>query len=285
MQIYHLNAGTMRPPCARLVNGQGGFFERARLVCHILLVELKSGLMLVDTGFGLNDIAHRDAFPAAFRIIAPKLERSECAVEQMRALGYAPADVSHIVMTHLDRDHAGGLADFPNASVHLHRREHQSAVTSEIPARPGRYGSYQWEHRPRWIPYDRFDDDWFGLPSVRIDVDGETDVRLVPLLGHTTGHSGVAIKTAQGWMLHAGDSYYHRGLTATPPLPTPPMLGFLTRQAESDREQRLASEHRVRELRQRAELTMFCAHDPVEFDRLSAANPSAHPSAANRAAG
>ncbi len=285
MQIYHLNAGSMRPFSARLVNGQGGFFERARLVCHILLVELKSGLLLVDTGFGLNDIAHRKAFPAAFKVIAPRLERFECAIEQMRSLGYAGDDVHHIVMTHLDRDHAGGLADFPNASVHLHRREHQSAVTGELPARPGRYGSYQWAHGPRWVPYDRFDDDWFGLPSVRIDVDGGADVRLVPLLGHTAGHSGVAIKTGQGWILHAGDSYYHRGLVATPPSPTPPALGFLTRRAESDREQRVASEHKVRELRRRTDLVMFCAHDPVEFDRLSAANPPRRSSADISAAG
>jgi glyoxylase-like metal-dependent hydrolase (beta-lactamase superfamily II) len=276
----------MTPPSARLVNGQGGFLERARLVCHVLLVELQDGLMLVDTGFGLNDIAHRGAFPAAFlRLVAPRLDAAETAVEQIRAVGYTPDDVHHIVMTHLDRDHAGGLADFPSALVHVHRSEYRAAVTGEIAVRAGRYGSYQWQHGPRWKLHDRFDDDWLGLPSARIDVGRDTDVRLVPLTGHTPGHSGVAIKTEGGWMLHAGDSYYHRNKVITPPRLAPIALELLKRTAESDREKRLASERKVRELRQRAGLTIFCTHDPVEFDQLSAANPVHNPAPAPSTAG
>ncbi|MFD0510570.1 MBL fold metallo-hydrolase [Streptomyces aureus] len=33
----------------------------------------------------------------------------------MTGLGYAVDDVRHIVLTHLDLDHAGGLPDFPRA--------------------------------------------------------------------------------------------------------------------------------------------------------------------------
>ena len=57
MHVHHLNAGTMCPMSARLVNGQGGLFKRARLVCHVLLLETEDGLVLVDTGLGLGDIA------------------------------------------------------------------------------------------------------------------------------------------------------------------------------------------------------------------------------------
>jgi glyoxylase-like metal-dependent hydrolase (beta-lactamase superfamily II) len=33
---------------------------------------------------------------------------------------------------------------------------------------------------------------------------------MVPLLGHTAGHCGITLQTDGGWMLHAGDAYFHR---------------------------------------------------------------------------
>ena len=64
MQIHHLNTGTMCPMGRRLVNGTGSLFQRARLVCHCLLVETDDGLALVDTGIGLGDIATPDGWDA-----------------------------------------------------------------------------------------------------------------------------------------------------------------------------------------------------------------------------
>jgi hypothetical protein len=58
MRVYHLNASTMCPMGARFVNRSGGVFQRGRLVCHVLLVEANDGLVLVDTGFGMNDITN-----------------------------------------------------------------------------------------------------------------------------------------------------------------------------------------------------------------------------------
>ncbi len=39
MKIHHLNTGTMCPMGRRLVNGTGSLFQRARMVCHCLLIE------------------------------------------------------------------------------------------------------------------------------------------------------------------------------------------------------------------------------------------------------
>ena len=58
MRIHHLNTGTMCPIGRRLVNGTGSIFQRARMVCHCLLIETNDGLALVDTGIGLDDIAN-----------------------------------------------------------------------------------------------------------------------------------------------------------------------------------------------------------------------------------
>src|SRR3954447_11026301 len=96
MKIHHLNTGTMCPIGRRLVNGTGGLFQRARLVCHCLLVETRDGLALVDTGIGLGDIATPDRLGGRWlRQTAPRLDPAETAVQQVKALGYSPKDVRH----------------------------------------------------------------------------------------------------------------------------------------------------------------------------------------------
>src|SRR2546423_274253 len=145
MRIHHLNCGTLRPFGRRRVNGDGLPFQVARMVCHCLLVETSRGLVLVDTGFGLHDIAEgrgslvRSFLPGASklergRVLYPRFgiragfDRGETAVRQVAELGYSAGDVTDVVLTPLDRDHAGGLRDFPSGKVHLLDAERSAAM-------------------------------------------------------------------------------------------------------------------------------------------------------------
>src|SRR5690349_10843235 len=56
LRVHHLNCTTMCPPGGRLMDGRVGASGPAALVCHCLLVETDRSLVLVDTGFGLNDV-------------------------------------------------------------------------------------------------------------------------------------------------------------------------------------------------------------------------------------
>ncbi|MFN7134547.1 MAG: MBL fold metallo-hydrolase, partial [Myxococcales bacterium] len=58
MRIHHLNCTTMCPPGKRLMVGRSNAWGPALLVCHCLLLETPRGLVLVDTGFGLQDVWH-----------------------------------------------------------------------------------------------------------------------------------------------------------------------------------------------------------------------------------
>ena len=53
--VHHLHCGTMCPMCAPLY-GQKGLY--GKMVCHCLLIETDKGLVLVDTGFGMQDYLH-----------------------------------------------------------------------------------------------------------------------------------------------------------------------------------------------------------------------------------
>jgi hypothetical protein len=57
MKVHHIAAGAMCPLGRRFIQGEGSFFEPARMICHVLVVETSSRFAIVDTGFGLADIA------------------------------------------------------------------------------------------------------------------------------------------------------------------------------------------------------------------------------------
>jgi glyoxylase-like metal-dependent hydrolase (beta-lactamase superfamily II) len=268
MRIHHLNTGTMCPIGRRLVNGTGSIFERARMVCHCLLAETNDGLVLVDTGIGLGDIATPMRLGRKWvRQTTPRLDPAETAVQQVKALGFSPADVRHILLTHLDRDHAGGVPDFPKAKVHVHRREHDMAVANKIAAPKGRYITGQWQHGPDWAFYGEGGEDWFGFKGVRALGDREPDILMIPLPGHTLGHCGIAVRGKDKWFLHAGDAYFFHGeLQPKPRMPF--VLGIFQRRADMDRATRINNRERLRALKAAHgdEVTIFNSHDPVDYE-------------------
>jgi len=84
MRVYHLDCGTQYPYSARLVNGSGGILSPGLLVGHCLLIETREGLILVDTGFGLEDIADSTRPGRAFVAVArPRLDPEETAVRHV----------------------------------------------------------------------------------------------------------------------------------------------------------------------------------------------------------
>lgn len=110
MRVHHLNCGTCCPVGGRLFDGRSDKVFR-HLVCHCLLFESDAGLTLVDSGFGKSNIADPDGRLSGFfrKTNNIQLRPQEAAIAQIRALGFSPDDVRHIVVTHLDFDHAGGL--------------------------------------------------------------------------------------------------------------------------------------------------------------------------------
>lgn len=271
MRIHHLNCGTMRPFGGGLLSGSGHPFKAAELVAHCLLIETPAdGLVLVDSGFGTDCVARPAAVLGRSFLLStrPRLDLGETALHQVRALGHAPEDVRHIVLTHLDLDHAGGLADFPHATVHLHETEFAAATAPRTLGERQRYRAGQWAHGPDWATYATGDGErWYGFDAVRELRGLPADILLIPLAGHTRGHTGVAVRTGDRWLLHAGDAYFFRGeVDPVTPHCTPGLKFFQTivqadgtaRHRNQARLQGLAADHG-------AEIDIVSAHDPAEL--------------------
>lgn len=244
----------------------------ARLVCHCQLVETDGhGLVLVDTGFGSRDVddPYGRMSPLFVNMNRIQLDHRYTALEQVRNLGFSPRDVRHIVLTHLDFDHAGGLEDFPEARVHVLRAEAEEAEVRQGFIHRRRYRPEQWDDVRDWRFYDPSGENWFGFNSAR-DLDGlPPEILMVPLPGHTMGHAGIAIDTPEGWLLNAGDAYFYRHEMDEEPSCTPGLLAYQTLM-EENRAMRLRNQERLRDLANdpSANVRIFCSHDPVELEAL-----------------
>lgn len=255
-------------PLSRFMTGRGGVFGQGTLVCHCLLIETPAdGLVLVDTGFGLDDLADPARRLGPMRhLLGAVFDPAECARSQVEALGFRAADVRHILITHMDLDHAGGLSDFPEARVHLLADEKAAALAASGLRETSRFRAPQWAHGPNWQTYTPEGETWNGFACVRELVGLPPEVVLVPLVGHTLGHAGIAVQDGDGWLLHCGDAYYLRETIAPVPETAPGMRAF-QRAAATNYEQMLANQARLRELSARAsDVRLFCAHDPAELD-------------------
>lgn len=279
MRIHHLNCGTDCPVGGALFDGRS-HGVLGHLVCHCLLIETDAhGLVLVDTGYGLRDVADAGArLPLPWRLMLNiRLRTEETAIHLIEALGFSASDVRHIVLTHLDFDHAGGLADFPMATVHVMQREYDDATAPQA----GFVARHRWQNRQldgvdNWRRYGARGDPWFGFDAVR-DLDGlPPEILMVPLPGHTWGHAGVAIRQDDGhWLLHAGDAYFYRGEMRQARRRCTPGLRAYQRQMEVDATARITNQQRLRRLsiERRQSVTVTCAHDPVELERCRAGHP------------
>lgn len=263
MKVHHLNCGSMRP-----------WGAPRGLVCHVLLIEAGRGLALVDSGLGLLDAAapgRRFGFVRHF--VRPVFAEHETAVRQVQTLGYDPADVRDIILTHFDADHAGGLADFPHARVHLTAAENQASLHPRTQVEKGRYRRAQRAHQPMIIEHHPAEgESWQGFASAVELTDVAAGVVLIALPGHTRGHAAVAVDAGDHWVLHVGDAFYHRaqiGDDGRAPL----SLLAMERLVAADWSRVKANHVQLQELWAHADrgLILVNAHDPALLDRARAA--------------
>lgn len=270
MRIHHLNCGSMCPLGGHLMDGFTKGVGPAHLVCHCLLIESEQGLILVDTGLGINDVIrpHGRISPFFRSLLRPKLHHDETAAYQVRARGFRTEDVRHIILTHLDFDHAGGIDDFPNAEVHLMQQELRASQEPKGFITRRRYSPAQLTQSKTWTTYQSLGEKWLGFEAVRELKGLPPEVLLVPLFGHTEGHAGIAVETNSGWLLHAGDAYFFRDEMAPTYKCTSGLRAYQT-MMEVDRCKRQMNQRRLRELAAtKKEVRIFSAHDAVEYEHL-----------------
>ena len=216
-----------------------------------LLWETNRGLLLVDTGPGLEDYARVPMMMRAMALVTKMpMDPSEAAIHRLADLGYNPEDVRDIVLTHMHFDHCGGLPDLPHATVHVHRREYEAFRGRPRTFLDLAYIARHMAHGPDLVLYEHSGDRWFEFDAIRLPF--EPEMWLIPLFGHTRGHCGLAVRTEDGWHFHVGGAAAIGFSRAIPPWLTKLLVG--------------PHEARVRAFRRaHPEMTMTTSHMPLSF--------------------
>jgi glyoxylase-like metal-dependent hydrolase (beta-lactamase superfamily II) len=188
-------------PVASLVHGAhaDGVVD---LPFSFVLARNADRIVLVDTGFMREGSG--EAMSVKFGIpswISP--------LRMLEEMGVTPEAVTDIVLSHAHFDHMGSIGKFPNARLHIQKREILSWV--EAMALPPQFGFLTEIINP-----DDLRNAFDASVEHRLNlVDGDVD-NLLPGIhvrlgeGHTLGQQFVVINTAKGKLLVSGDCIYAR---------------------------------------------------------------------------
>ena len=126
----------------------------------------------------------------------------------LRSAGYTPEEINIVLVTHLHSDHVGGLTTqdgkrvFPNADVYVAKAESDFWLSSEIAAKaPKDAEPFFQSAQAIAAPYIRAGK-WHTFSGSESIVDG---MQLVPLAGHTPGHTGYEFSSKGQQILFCGD--------------------------------------------------------------------------------
>ena len=189
--------------------------QRIWLPVAAYLIEHRNGRLLVDTGWhramspkGVFDkdaqVAHLGS-KILYRVNQGIVPPGEALDEQLSVMGVKNEDITCLLMTHLDCDHASGLAAFRNVKkIVVTKEEFESAAKFSNAA-----VRYQ---RKWWDGIDFTFVEWNGTEGPAghsYDVFGDGSVVMVHIPGHSDGLCAVKITNEDGkFVLLAADGGY-----------------------------------------------------------------------------
>jgi glyoxylase-like metal-dependent hydrolase (beta-lactamase superfamily II) len=165
------------------------FFVACYLVAH------PKGTLMWDVGVIPDSAFKSDGSPVTER--ASTVNRP--LLPQLAALGYTPADITYLAMSHYHSDHTANANAFAG-STWLVRAAERDAMFAEKPAAIIEQGTFSALKTTKTTILDKDDYDVFG--------DGTVVIKSAP--GHTPGHQVLFLKLRKtGPLLVAGDLYHY----------------------------------------------------------------------------
>lgn len=259
--------GTRKPTLWWILFGR----RRVRLPINVYVVEHADGVVVFDTGQDRAVVTDSGYYPdriTAFlsrRIFDWDIGPEDTLAEQLRAAGYAAADVRKAVISHLHSDHVGGIAEIPEA--HLYASE-TGFEYMRGPDHPERFAVYRDRIElpsAKWntIPFAPSDDPALRPFMESFDLMGDGSLIVLPTPGHLAGSVSMLVRRGQrAPLLLIGDLTYDDAMLEQDELP-----------AIGDKQELIASFAKVRELRAHLPgLVILPAHDPRAAEKLAAAS-------------
>ncbi|MBQ9415436.1 MAG: MBL fold metallo-hydrolase [Clostridia bacterium] len=178
---------------------------RIWLPVRAFLIEHPKGKVLVNTGWNVS-VRERPLMtlgPMLFSV-KPYLPVGEAIGERLEMLGISPKDLKAVILTHMETDVAGGLAQVQQAQRILVNREMWLHANSIHPV----FNTVSRDWRGIRVRNYRFPQENHPDAELCRDVFGDKSVEIVPLPGRVRGAVGVRISWNGKFVLLVGDAAY-----------------------------------------------------------------------------
>ena len=193
-RLIALPTGFCRLSASRI--RRGGSDEETTIPMPIFAIDTDAGWVLFDTGCD-PAVATRPEetwgkLAAVFRV---EIRPEDGQVARLASIGLTPTDISHVVVSHLHMDHAGGIRLFSQSRVWVQKAELRWALYPDRLAAAGYIRS----------DFDRPDINYELIEGDAQVVDG---VHVMLTDGHTPGHQSLVVDLPSGRYVLTGDCAY-----------------------------------------------------------------------------
>ncbi len=201
LRLYILDCGKITGVSGDSMGFKPGELATADMITPCYLIVHPRGTMIWDTGEIPDSAFQGGVSPVkqgAFTVDRPLLP-------QLAAIGYTPADITYLVLSHYHGDHVANASLFAG-STWIVQQGDRDAIFAPRPKNPPRLGGvadpayFAPLANSKTILLKGEDHDVFG--------DGTVIIKFTP--GHTPGHQSLFLKLAKtGPVLLSGDLYHY----------------------------------------------------------------------------
>jgi glyoxylase-like metal-dependent hydrolase (beta-lactamase superfamily II) len=199
LRLYVLDCGKITPATVENFGLKPSEMANTEMITPCFLIAHPRGTMIWDTG-EIPDSAFKDGVSPqklnAFTVDRPLLP-------QLAAIGYTPADVTYLALSHYHGDHVANASLFANSTWIVQKGDRDPILAPRPAGQPSR------------VPDPKFFEGLANSKTVLLngedhDVFGDGTVVIKSTPGHTPGHQSLFLKLANtGNVLLTGDLYHY----------------------------------------------------------------------------
>jgi glyoxylase-like metal-dependent hydrolase (beta-lactamase superfamily II) len=243
VRLYALDCGRVQIKDMAMFSDTGEYDGKpGTLVDPCWLIRHPKGTLLWDTGLGDKMAENKNGVD----IEVGHMQVDVTLLDQLKAIGLTPADVTYLSFSHTHFDHTGNANEFPGATWILNKAEIAWAES-----KPGPFVHLDSFSAYKNAKTQMIDGDY--------DVFGDGSVRILKTPGHTPGHQALQIRLkSAGTVIISGDLFHVRDnyrFRRVPP--------FNVERADT-----LASIDRVTTILKNTKGRLVVHHDPNDFKAL-----------------
>jgi N-acyl homoserine lactone hydrolase len=241
LRLYVLDCGKITPATIENYGLKPSEVVSTEMITPCFLVVHPRGTMMWDTG-EIADAAFKDGVSPQ-KLNAYTVERP--LLPQLAAIGYTPADITYLALSHFHRDHVANASLFARSTWIVQKGDRDAILAPRPVGQPSR------------VPEPEFFEGLAEAKTVLLngedhDVFGDGTVVLKSTPGHTPGHQSLFLKLANtGSVLLSGDLYHYPEEMTLKKVPT----------TDPDREQTAKSRERIEDFVKQNRAQLWIQHD------------------------